>query len=270
VMFMDEMMEKVLYIRDAFIEMEKLMGEGKIPKFYALRKGQEPSAVGVCNAMKPEDKMIVHHASYEWFLALGGSKEEMLEHATGKKGDGKSLSLPEKGLVGASSYVGQVFGIANGLAYSKKIKGEKGVVFCVSGDGSTLEGVFYESLNVASVLSLPVVFVIIENKYVVHAKMEEYTRCRLHLLSNAFLVPCIIADGFDVHDVSPKAMLCREMAESNQFPVMLILDCYRFSGHSGSGCDVGEGERSYDEWKTYKTREIATWKRFGVEIDEVY
>ena len=239
-----EFKDALMKIRAVEMAMLQLMREGRMSDFAAIRVGQEKAAVYVSRAMRKGDAMVVHHAAYEWFLALGGSVRQVLEHALGKKGDLKTLSLKDYGFIGSTAIVGTPCGIAVGYAYAKKLRGEGGVVFCVIGDGATLEGAFYESLNVASLLRLPVLFVVLHNGYVVHAKFHEYTRVSLVDLASSFGALAVRVSEDELLD---EAKRVRNAVEKMRMPAVLVIDCYRITGHSGYGLDAGDGQRDVSE-----------------------
>ena len=141
-----------------------------------LSIGQEHHIAVLGSLLSDSDHIFSSYRSHAIYLACGGSLKKFFAELFGKAGGisgGKAgsmhLSFPEKGLMGSSAIVGAVFSHAVGLSYAKKLNRSGGVVFSITGDGSMEEGTFFESMNLAKLLKVPVIF-IIENNFLCFSK----------------------------------------------------------------------------------------------------
>ncbi|MCC5428793.1 thiamine pyrophosphate-dependent dehydrogenase E1 component subunit alpha, partial [Clostridium botulinum] len=149
-----------------------IFAEGKIPGFVHLYIGEEAVATGVCANLKDSDYITSTHRGHGHILAKGGDLKFMMAELFGKatgycKGKGGSMHIADatKGILGANGIVGAGHNIAVGAGLSAQYRGTHQVCVCFFGDASTNQGTFHESLNMASVWKLPVVFVCENNLY---------------------------------------------------------------------------------------------------------
>ncbi|MEW5867019.1 MAG: thiamine pyrophosphate-dependent dehydrogenase E1 component subunit alpha, partial [Bacillota bacterium] len=147
--------------------------QGKVAgSMFHLCVGQEAVAAGACSRLNPDDYIVSHHRGHGHMLAKGGDPKRMMAEIFGKetgycKGKGGSMHIADRSLghLGANGVVGGGLPIATGAALACSLLGTKRVVVCFFGDGAVNEGVFHESLNVASIWKLPVVYVCENNLY---------------------------------------------------------------------------------------------------------
>src|SRR5262250_1606851 len=173
---MYERFYKSLYrVRRVEEEIAAIYSTDKIKSPVHLSIGQEAVAVGVCEALRPNDIVFGTYRSHAAYLAKGGDLNRMIAELYGKatgcaKGKGGSMHLIDvaAGVFGASAVVGTTIPHAVGYAYALRLRREDRVVLCVFGDGAVDEGVFYESLNFASLKRLPVLFACENNAYAIH------------------------------------------------------------------------------------------------------
>lgn len=214
--------------------------EGIMPGTIHQCMGQEACAVGVCAALGPQDVITSTHRPHGHALAKGLSVDEMMAELFGRttgccKGKGGSMHMGDlaKGMVPAVAIVGGGIPIATGLALAFKMKNQKRVAVCFTGDGAVNEGSFHEALNMGSIWDLPVVYVVENNLYgastPVHTVMKTQTIAER---SCAYKMPGLTIDGNDVLKVYESASQAVEWARDGHGPTLLELMTYRITGHS--------------------------------------
>jgi len=212
-----------------------LVGQGKFVGTGHLYVGQEAVATGVCAALRDDDYVTSTHRGHGHCLAKGVDPNEMMAELFGKasgtcKGKGGSMHIADfrRGMLGANGIVGAGLPIACGAALTAKLTRSGRVVAAFFGDGAANIGAFHEALNLASIWSLPVVFVCENNRYG-EATPVQYALAADHVAdrASAYRMPGIIADGQDVLDVYDKACGAMEHARSGQGPV--LLPCCNYS-----------------------------------------
>jgi pyruvate dehydrogenase E1 component alpha subunit len=217
--------------------------------------GQEAVAAGVCSALKKDDYAFSTHRSHGHFIAKGGKIRALMAELYCKKtgcskGKGGSMHIasPEIGLLGSSAIVGGTIPIAVGsaLAFSMQQKDAVAVVFF--GDGAASEGVFYESLNFASLKKAPVIFVCENNLYCTHLPVSScLADTNIYKKSESFGIPGIRVDGNNVMEVYKAAKRAVEDARCGKGPTLIECMTYRWRGHVGPYDDLDKGLRSKEE-----------------------
>ena len=158
------------------------------------------------------------------------------------------LACPDAGLPGSSAIVSGTIPTAVGSALSFDIQQSGAVSVAFFGDGATNEGVFYESLNFASLKKLPVVFVCENNLYATHMPIDKcLADTRIYRKAEVFNMPGTRVDGNDVLEVFQTARQAIEAARSGQGPALIECMTYRWRGHVGPSYDVDRGLRSQEE-----------------------
>ena len=249
---------------------------GEIPGFVHLYQGEEAVAVGVCAALKEADVVTSTHRGHGHAVAKGIPVREALAELFGKQGGcnggrGGSMHMykPSVGFLGTNGVVGGGIGLAVGAGLSAKLlnKGTVGVTFF--GDGASNMGICYESLNMASYLKLPVIFVCENNKYATATPVEMVAaNPEIASRAAAFAMRGVVVDGNDVIAVYEAAAEARERAVNGQGPTFIECKTYRHGGHY-------LGDQLYG---TYRTKEeVDTWiaikdpiKNFKTILKEVY
>lgn len=237
-----------------------LVGQGKFTGVGHLYVGQEAVASGVCAALRKDDYVTSTHRGHGHCLAKGVDPKEMMAELFGKttgtcKGKGGSLHIADfrKGMLGANGIVGAGLPIACGAALTAKLTKSGRVAIAFFGDGAANIGAFHESLNLASVWNLPVVFVC-ENNLYGEATPVEYALAADHVADRAagYRMPGVIADGQDVRDVYEKAREAVEHARAGKGPVLLECETYRYYGHY-----LGDPARyrSAEEVESFRSRD---------------
>src|SRR4030065_84440 len=166
------MYTRMVKIRVFEEKVKDLFAACELPGFVHLYLGEEAIASGVCAALNDDDYITSTHRGHGHILAKGGEMKFMMAELYGKatgynKGKGGSMHIacPELGILGANGIVGGGLPIATGAALSAKIRKSGQVAVCFFGDGASNEGNFHESLNIASAMDLPVIFVAENNQY---------------------------------------------------------------------------------------------------------
>jgi TPP-dependent pyruvate/acetoin dehydrogenase alpha subunit len=253
-----EMYRRMVRIREFELAAIDVFKRGLIKGTVHPYIGQEASGVGVCMALRVDDLISGTHRSHGHNLAKGARADRMMAEIFGKvtgycKGRGGSMHIAafETGSLGALAVVGSGMPIAVGAALGFRLKGLDSVAVPFTGDGGTNTGNFHESLNLASVWKLPVVFVVENNHYAVSTRIDQSTSaCEISQRAHSYCIPGVQVDGFDVLAVYQATLEAVARARSGQGPTLLVTECYRLEGHY-----AGEPEvyRSRDEvreqWK---------------------
>lgn len=255
--------ERMLLIRRAEEAIAELItsGEARCPCHLAI--GQEACAVGIAAAFNRGDRAFGAHRSHGHYLALGGDLDalidEVLGRATGCSGGmGGSMHLvaPEHGLLGTVPIVSATIPMAVGAALAAKLEGSNALAVAFFGDGATEEGAFHESMNLASVAGLPVIFVCENNLFSshlhIHLRQPAESVARY---GDAHIVASEVVDGNDVCAVAAAARRAAERARAASGPTLLELVTYRWRGHVGPSEDIDVGVRRNQDLTHWKKRD---------------
>ncbi len=234
---------------------ELLQHESEIVCPVHLYTGQEAIAAGVCANLQKDDYVFSTHRSHGHYLAKGGDIKalmaELYGRATGcSKGRGGSMHLasPDIGLPGSSAIVAGTIPLAVGAALASSIQEKDTVSVAFFGDGAVNEGVWYESLNFASLRKLPVVFVCENNLYSTHLPISAcLANTNIYKKAEAFNMPGIRIDGNDVVEVYKVAERAIGDARSGKGPALIECMTYRWRGHVGPSYDLDKGLRNKEE-----------------------
>ena len=238
-----EAYERMLTIRLAEEKIAKDFLENKIFSFYHSSSGQEAAAVGVCMALQEDDRVFGNHRSHGHYLAKGGDLYRMFCEICGKadgccKGRGGSMHCLDRsvGFMGSTPILGSVVPIATGSAFEQKVNRVdwQHITVAFFGDGASEEGVVYESINLAAVMRLPIIYVIEDNLYAVNTphsvrRSPSFDREKLYTGLGAKYMS---ADGNDfgkTYEATLGAIINVSLGE----PVVLHLTAYRRMAHSG-------------------------------------
>lgn len=256
-----ESLETMLLIRAAEVVVGDLSASGEARCPCHLGIGQEAVAVGVVRHLTSDDRLYGGHRSHSQFLALGGDPESLLAEVLGKesgcsKGMGGSMHLygPEFGFGGSVPIVAGTVPIAVGaaLAFKRRRLPHVGVAFF--GDGACEEGVVHESLNMASVMKLPALFVVENNLFSSHLDIHlRQPGNRVARFAEAHGIAVEVVDGNDVIAVSQAAERLISQARRGEGPGFLEAVTYRWRGHVGADENIDVGVRRSAE-------EVAQWR----------
>ncbi|HEY6882333.1 MAG TPA: thiamine pyrophosphate-dependent dehydrogenase E1 component subunit alpha [Polyangiales bacterium] len=202
--------------------------------------GQEAGAAGVISALSPADRILTNHRSLGHLIARGADPGRIFAEVMGKSTGyckGKSgtlhISARELGVILTSTIVGGELSMAPGVALSKRMLAEDdGIVVCFFGDGAACEGIFHESLNLATMWNLPVLFVCENNQWQAYVhRSETMPHAGVTPWAAAHGMPAEQVDGNDVEAVRAAASKAVAYVRSTQKPMFLELSTYRLRGH---------------------------------------
>ena len=220
----------------------QMYGKQKIAGFLHLYIGQEAISTGSVYALKPGlDSIITAYRDHGLALALGMSSNECMAELFGRrdgcsKGKGGSMHFfsREKRFFGGHGIVGAHIPVATGIAFAHKYKEDSGVCVCYLGDGAVWQGSFHEAMNLASLLSLPVIFVIENNQYAMGTAVDRAAADPdLFKQGASYAMPGALVDGMDVLSVCKAMQEHAAIARTGQ-PSLLEIRTYRYRGHSMS------------------------------------
>jgi TPP-dependent pyruvate/acetoin dehydrogenase alpha subunit len=228
-------------------QVNELYTHALMPGLAHLYVGQEAVAVGICEALRPNDYITSTHRGHGHCLAKGASPDRMFAELLGKeagycRGKGGSMHIadPATGNLGANAIVGGSAGIATGAALSSKRLGTGQVAVCFFGEGALGQGVLYEVMNLASLWKLPVIYVCENNLYTEYTHYSETTAGDILARGTAFGVLAESVDGQDVRAVYATAKRLIDRARKGEGPALLLCNTYRYTGHH-----VGDINREY-------------------------
>lgn len=236
----------------------ELYTSAKMPGLAHLYIGEEAIAVGVCEALRQDDYITSTHRGHGHCLAKGAKLDKMFSELLGKvdgycRGKGGSMHIADQdtGNLGANGIVGGSAGIATGAALSIKMRASDQVAVCFFGDGALGQGLFYESMNMAQLWNLPVIYVCENNLYGEYTPTSKSTSGNLLARAEAFGMDNVEINGQDVRLVYQTGQRLVERARAGEGPTFLLCRTYRFRGHH-----VGDIDRSYrsreeeEKWQT--------------------
>ncbi|MFH2127488.1 MAG: thiamine pyrophosphate-dependent dehydrogenase E1 component subunit alpha [Pseudomonadota bacterium] len=235
-------------------ELINVFKEGKIPGWIHSGLGQEATGVALGECLDPSDYLVPYFRSRASLLSKGMSLQEMTAEIFGRttgccagRGGEGHLASKELGILGAGGVIGSPIAISVGLGYAAKLKGQGQVVACGFGDGATSRGAFHESVNMASVLQLPIVFICENNLYSEFSDLP--TQMRIHdvaLRAQAYGIEGVTVDGNDPVALYPVLRKAFDNCRQDKGPTLIEAKTYRVRGHyEGDPCKY----RSEDEFK---------------------
>jgi len=253
--------EQMARIRAFEEQVNELYTGAKMPGLAHLYIGEEGIAVGVCETLRRDDYITSTHRGHGHCLAKGASVDKMFCELLGKapgycRGKGGSMHIADQdtGNLGANAIVGGSAAIATGAAFSSKRLGNGRVAVCFFGEGALGQGVLYESMNMAQLWKLPVLYVCENNLYNEYTHHSETTAGSMKARAEAFGLLAVEVDGQNVREVFEAAQRLVERARRGAGPAFLLCHTYRYHGHH-----VGDINRAYyrskdeeQEWKTQR------------------
>jgi len=255
---LSDMYRRMFLIRNFEYKVADLYAKTKI--FGALHNyaGEEAVAVGVCSNLRDDDYVFGSHRGHGSYIAKGGNVQrlmaELFAKATGvckAKGGSMHVADVSVGMLGASGIVGGGIPLATGAGLSAKYRGADQVSVCFFGDGASNQGVFHESLNLASIWDLPVIYVCENNQFAESTRFSDAMRVK-HIADRAaaYGIPGIVVDGMDVSQVYHASNEAIARARSGNGPTLIECNTYRFEGHEmGDPYHTYRTKRELDEWK---------------------
>jgi TPP-dependent pyruvate/acetoin dehydrogenase alpha subunit len=246
------LIRQTLLIRRIEERVIELYPSDKIQSPVHLSIGQEPVAVGLCEAMTPKDILFTTYRGHAYYVAKGGKLPELMAELYGRSGGvsgGKAgsmhLAAPEVGMMGSSAVVASTIPHGVGAALAEKIRSGKNAVITIFGDGATEEGVYHESLNFAVMHKLPVLFVCENNALAVHTSIAERQAYDLQAHAKVYGInTTVIEDGNDLIQVGDTSARLLNKLRAGGGPEWLMIKTFRYKEHVGPGDDFDAGYRS--------------------------
>lgn len=250
-----DMLRQMLRIRRFEERSVRAYQQGKIGGFCHTYIGQEAIAVGVVSVMGDNDHIITAYRDHGHALAVGMNMNECMAELFGKytgcsKGKGGSMHFfaPDKRFWGGHGIVAGQTPLGLGIAYALKYQGKVGACLCFLGDGASNQGVFFESLNMAELWDIPVIYVIENNRYSMGTSMARHASTETLAQRGAGLeIEHDTVDGNDLETVRLATAKALKHAHDTKRPYILEMQTYRYRGHSMS--DPDQTYRSKDEIK---------------------
>jgi TPP-dependent pyruvate/acetoin dehydrogenase alpha subunit len=220
--------------------------------------GEEAIPAGVCSVLGKTDYITSTHRGHGHFIAKGGDLNMMMAELYGKsdgycKGKGGSMHIADINLghLGANGIVGGGYAIATGAAYASALKMDGKITICFFGDGAVNEGLFHESLNMASIWKLPIVYVCENNLYALSSPcLKTHAAKNVADRAVAYGMPGMSVDGMDVEAVRNAAGEAVDKARKGEGPTLIECKTYRFFGHSRGDASVYRTKQEEAEWKS--------------------
>ena len=219
--------------------------------------GEEAVAVGVCAHLTDHDYITSTHRGHGHCIAKGADLERMFAELMARengycKGKGGSMHIADLsiGMLGANGIVGGGIPISVGAAFALKYQGRKDVVVCFFGDGASNQGSFHESVNMASVLQLPVIFVCENNQYAISMNVRHSTHVEnISQRAQAYGIPGVTLDGNDVVQVYNEFGKILEDVRAGMGPILVEMKTYRLAGHYYGDNENYRNREEVDEWR---------------------
>lgn len=253
-----ELYKSMMKIRQFEDKAYELFSQNMIPGTIHIYAGEEAVATGVCSSLKSNDYITSTHRGHGHGIAKGCDLKLMMAELFGRKtgyckGKGGSMHVCDfkSGMLGAMGVVGSGIPVAVGAALSSELLGEGRVVACFFGDGAVNLGTFHESINLAALWNLPVIFVCENNLYAMSTSVARALPIdSIAERASAYGISGAVSNGMDVIDVYKAAKEAVDNARSGKGPTLLEFRTYRWRGHARL------------EPATYRPKEeVETWKK---------
>jgi pyruvate dehydrogenase E1 component alpha subunit len=260
-----ELLQTMALIRRFEEEAGRQYQRAKIGGFLHLAAGEEATIVGTTSVMRADDYLIGTYRTHGHAIARGTSAKTVMAELFGRedgcsRGRGGSMHMfdLERRFMGGYGVVGGNLPLATGLALASDYKGEDSVTVCMIGDGASNTGNFGETMNLAALWSLPVVFLVENNLYGMGTSIERHSAVTdLSRKAEGFGVPGVRIDGMDVLAVRERVAEHIRMARDERRPTLVEAFTYRFRGHSAADPEVYRTKEEVEEWR--KKDPIATF-----------
>jgi pyruvate dehydrogenase E1 component alpha subunit len=251
------LLRQMLLIRRFEEKAAELYTVGKIRGFLHLYIGEEAVAVGAMQALTPEDGVVATYREHGQALARGIPAGSLMAEMYGKangcsRGHGGSMHFFDvtRRFYGGHAIVGGGLPVAVGLALADKLQSRARVTACFFGDGAVAEGEFHESLNLAALWKLPVLFLCENNLYAMGTALARHqAQPDIRRKTDAYAVPSEAVDGMDVVAVEEAARRAAAHVRRGDGPFLLELRTYRFRAHSTADPELYRGKAEVAEWQ---------------------
>ena len=257
-MLLKDAYQQMLLIRYFEEAIETLFLEGRVMGTAHTCIGQEAVCVGVAAALQPQDAMTTTHRGHGHFLARGADPAKAMAELFGKKigyskgrGGSQMMMDTEIGFYGANGITGASIPFATGVALDASIRKTNRVTACMFGDGASNQGVFHETLNMAALWKLPVLYIIENNGYAMStATHQGLSNPCIADRAKAYNIPGVTINGNNYEEVRDCVAKYAEAARNGDGPALIECHTYRLSGHSRGDPRVYRSkEEEQDAWK---------------------
>ena len=235
----------------------EMYAKAKVGGFLHLAIGEEATIVGACRAMRDDDYLISTYRSHGHALARGADPDRVMAELFGRddgvsRGRGGSMHMfdLENRFMGGYGIVGGNLPLAAGMALASDYQGLDEVTVCVFGDGAANQGTFGETLNLAALWKLPVVFMVTNNQFGMGTALERHSAVTdLHRRGEGFGVPGMRCDGMDVVETYEVMREAIRRAREERQPILVEAVTYRFRGHSMADPEEYRTKEQVEEWR---------------------
>lgn len=227
-------------------------------------EGAEAIAAGACAALEPGDFITSTHRGHGHCIAKGGDVNRMMAELMGKvegynygKGGSMHIANVEAGMLGACGIVGGAIGMAAGCALRARLRGDPDVTVCFHGDGGANQGIWHETLNMASIWKLPVIFLVENNQWSISLSYDRaFNVPNIANRACAYGIPGVTVDGFNAFEVYRAVREAAARARAGAGPSVVEAKFYRYVGHF-----VADDQRYRDIEETYRWRALDPLRR---------
>jgi pyruvate dehydrogenase E1 component alpha subunit len=252
-----EWLESMMLIRRFEERAGEMYAKAKVGGFLHLAIGEEATIVGAVRALRDDDYLISTYRSHGHALSRGADPSRVMAELFGREegvshGRGGSMHMfdGENRFMGGYGIVGGNLPLAAGMALSSDYRGTEEVTLCVFGDGAANQGTFGETLNLAALWRLPVVFMVTNNQFGMGTSLERHSAVTdLHHRGEGFGVPGLQCDGMDVLDTHAVIGEALQRAREERRPVLVEAITYRFRGHSMADPEEYRTKEQVEEWR---------------------
>ena len=264
-----DLYRKLYLIRRAEEKIREHYMEDEMKTPMHMSMGEEAIAVGVCHALKAEDQVFGTYRSHGIYLAKTQKIDDFFAEMYGKdtallKGKGGSMHMcaPESGFMGTSAIMASIIPVAVGAAFANKQQGNDKLVAVFFGDGATDEGAFWESLNVACLMKLPVLFVCEDNGLAVHtATSERQGYASITDIVSKFNCNVLKENTTDAEVIYKLTRQAIKLIKTAQIPCFMHLRYYRYLEHVGINEDFDAGYRTREQFEKWYKKDPVNLQR---------
>lgn len=244
--------------RNFDMKINQLVRRGFVQGMTHFSVGEEAAGIAVTSQMTDKDILFTTHRGHSQCIGKGMDLNKMMAELAGKvtgvsRGKGGSMHLADisKGNFGTNGIVGGGYALGVGAALTQKKKETGNFVVVIAGDGSTNEGSFHESLNMAATWKLPIIFYIINNRYGISMNIKNATNTpHLYTRADAYgILGLYVKDGNDIIAVYDEFAKAVEHIKAGKGPVLMEVESYRWFGHSTADAGIYRTKEEVDEWK---------------------
>jgi pyruvate dehydrogenase E1 component subunit alpha len=259
-----EWLRQMMLIRRFEERAGQMYAKAKVGGFLHLAIGEEATIVGAVEALRDEDYLISTYRSHGHALARGTDPKNVMAELFGKVdgtsgGRGGSMHIFDVGrrFMGGYGIVGGNLPLGAGLALASDYKETEDVTLCVFGDGASNQGTFGETMNLAALWKLPIVFMVTNNRFGMGTAIDRHSAVTdLKVKGESFGVPGVECDGMDVMDTYRVTCEAVKRARSERQPILIEAETYRFRGHSMADPEEYRTKEEVEEWRKKDPIEI--------------